>query len=94
MEEQGNSYVQTMKELSEQIGDKLGSISRANLTIKSGMGKLPEDLSQSIGSTLQSVKNTIESSITTSTEKVVKTLEGGFGHITKQRVVEVKAIES
>jgi len=94
MEEQGNSYVQTMKELSEQIGDKLGSISRANLTIKSGMGKLPEDLSQSIGSTLQSVKNTIESSITTSTEKVVKTLEGGFGHISKQRVVEAKAIES
>ena len=75
METQGNKYVQTMKELSADIGEKLGSISRANLTIKSAMKELPKDISDSINATLLDVKKTIEISVSKSADKVVKTLE-------------------
>lgn len=75
METQGNKYVQTMKELSADIGEKLGSISRANLTIKSAMKELPKDISDSINETLLDVKKSIETSVSKSADKIVKTLE-------------------
>jgi len=78
MEMQGNAYVNTMNELSEQIGERLGSISKANLTIKSGMGKLPEQLSSTFSTLLNDVKDGFESSVSKSTLSVTKCLQDCF----------------
>jgi hypothetical protein len=78
METQGNAYVKTMNELSDQIGERLGSISRANLTIKSGMGKLPEQLSSTFSTLLNDVKDGFESSVSKSTLSVTKCLQDCF----------------
>ena len=90
MEEQGNKHVKTIQELNEEIGQKLVSISSANLNIRSGMKKLPEELSQTIKGTLQDVKQSIKSSTAESTQSLAKTLNAGFRYVAEQNALVAK----
>ncbi len=90
MEEQGNKYVKIIQELNEEIGQKLASISVANLNIRAGMKKLPEELSQAIKGTLQEVKQSIKSSTDESTQSLTKALEEGFHYVAEQNALVAK----
>lgn len=90
MEEQGNKHIKTIQELNEDIGKKLVSISSANLNIRSGMKKLPEELSQTIKGTLQDVKQSIKSSTAESTQSLANTLNAGFRYVAEQNALVAK----
>ena len=90
MEEQGNKHIKTIQELNEEIGKKLVSISSANLNIRSGMKKLPEELSQTIKGTLQDVKQSIKSSTAESTQSLANTLNAGFRYVAEQNALVAK----
>lgn len=90
MEEQGNKHIKTIQELNEEIGQKLVSISSANLNIRSGMKKLPEGLSQAIKGTLQEVKQSIKSSTDESTQSLTKALNAGFHYVAEQNALVAK----
>lgn len=90
MEEQGNKYVKIIQELNEEIGQKLVSISLANLNIRSGMKKLPEELSQAIKGTLQEVKQSIKSSTDEATQSLTKALDEGFHYVAEQNALVAK----
>lgn len=90
MEEQGNKHIKTIQELNEEIGQKLVSISSANLNIRSGMKKLPEGLSQAIKGALQEVKQSIKSSTDESTQSLTKALNAGFHYVAEQNALVAK----
>ena len=92
MESQGLANVEEMKELCNEIGDKLSSISRANLTIKSGMKELPNGLSQSIGATLEEVKAAIDLSVSNSAKSVTDCLTHGFNAVAKRGSVKEQSV--
>lgn len=92
MEAQGSANLAEMKELRSDIIDKLGSISRANLTIKSAMKEMPNDLSTAIATTLQDVKSAIESSVSNSANNITESIEKGFDVVSRHLSEKEKAV--